>query len=46
VLQSGTTGIEIVVWSTIAAAAILPTIFLEWPATKAKPSPKVLAQAS
>ena len=46
VLQSGITGIEIVVWTTIVAAAILPTIFLEWPSTKAKPSAKVLAQAS
>ena len=46
ILRSGFVGIEIVVWTTIAAAAILPTIFLEWPATKAKPSAKVLAQAS
>ncbi len=46
ILRSGFIGIEIVVWTTIALAAILPTIFLEWPATKAKPSAKVLAQAS
>jgi uncharacterized membrane protein len=46
ILQSGTKGIEIVVWSTIAAAAILPTIFLEWPAVKAKPVTKAMARAS
>jgi uncharacterized membrane protein len=30
VLEQGNTGIEIVVWCTIAAAAFLPTIFLDW----------------
>lgn len=30
----GITGVEIVVWSTIAAAAFLPSIFLDWPAIK------------
>lgn len=30
VLRSGFTGIEIVVWSAIALAAFLPSIFLEW----------------
>lgn len=30
VIRSGTTGIEIVVWSTIAAAAFLPSIALDW----------------
>jgi hypothetical protein len=29
-LRSGFVGIEIVVWSTIALAAFLPTVFLEW----------------
>jgi uncharacterized membrane protein len=30
VLALGNTGIEIVVWCTIAAAALLPSIFLDW----------------
>ena len=30
VLRSGFTGIEIVVWSAIALAAFLPSVFLEW----------------
>lgn len=46
VLNSGVVGVEIVVWTTIAAAAILPTIFLEWPATKATPVAKAMARAS
>ncbi len=28
----GVTGVEIVVWSTIALAAFLPSLFLDWPA--------------
>jgi len=30
VLRTGNTGIEIVVWCTVAAAAFLPSIFLDW----------------
>jgi uncharacterized membrane protein len=30
ILRTGVTGIEIVVWSTIAMAALLPNIFLDW----------------
>ena len=30
VLRSGFTGVEIVVWSTIALAAFLPSVILEW----------------
>ena len=39
ILRTGEMGIEIVVWSTIAMAAFLPNIFLDWramfPKTKA-----------
>ena len=31
ILRMGSTGIEIVVWSTIALAALLPNILIEWP---------------
>ena len=30
ILRSGRIGVEIVVWSTIAAAAFIPSIVLEW----------------
>jgi hypothetical protein len=30
ILRAGWLGIEIVVWTTIALAALLPTFFLEW----------------
>jgi uncharacterized membrane protein len=30
VMQAGDTGIQIVVWATVAMAAFLPTIFLDW----------------
>ncbi|HWA10969.1 MAG TPA: DUF2306 domain-containing protein [Opitutaceae bacterium] len=30
VMASGVTGIEIVVWSAVALAAFLPTVFLDW----------------
>lgn len=30
ILRSGWTGIEIVVWTTIALAAFLPSVFLDW----------------
>ena len=40
ILRSGTVGIEIVVWSSIAAAAFLPSLFLELPAIKARPAAK------
>jgi len=30
ILRLGYTGIEMVVWTTIALAAFLPNIFLEW----------------
>ena len=47
VLKSGFLGIEIVVWTTIALAAFLPSIFLEWPAVKTKSvDRKAFAQAS
>ena len=38
----GFTGIEMVVWTTIALAAFLPTIFLEWRAI----SPRTAARAA
>ena len=38
ILRSGVVGTEIVVWSSIAMAAILPTIVLEWQAIAVKPA--------
>jgi hypothetical protein len=36
IFRMGVTGIEMVVWSTVAAAAFLPSILLEWPEIRAK----------
>ena len=36
IFRLGFPGIEMVVWSTIAAAAFLPSVFLEWPEIRAK----------
>ena len=38
IFRMGLPGIEIVVWSTIAAAAFLPSIFLDWSAIVGKPA--------
>lgn len=38
ILRMGFTGIEMVVWTTIALAAFLPTIILEWRSISAKPA--------
>lgn len=47
VLRSGFLGIEIVVWSTIVLAALLPSIFLEWSSIRPRAAAKkALAQAS
>jgi hypothetical protein len=35
IMKMGLPGIEVVVWSTIAMAAFLPTVFVEWPAITA-----------
>ena len=40
ILAMGEPGVEIVVWSVIAAAAFLPGIFLDWRAIKARPAAK------
>ncbi len=40
ILRMGFTGIEMVVWTTIAMAALLPTIFLDWPAIRPRPNTK------
>jgi uncharacterized membrane protein len=40
VLNLGDTGIEIVVWSTIALAAFLPSILLDWRAIVLRPATK------
>ena len=40
IMRSGTVGIEIVVWSSIAVAAFLPSFILEWPAITARPALK------
>ena len=46
ILRAGFTGIEIVVWSSIAAAAFLPSIFLEWRSIFPRPAAKTAAAAS
>lgn len=43
VLRLGLPGIEMVVWSTIALAAFLPSIFLDWRAIVARPAAKSAA---
>ena len=40
ILAMGDAGVEIVVWSVIAAAAFLPGIFLDWRALKSRPAAK------
>jgi len=40
ILAMGDAGVEIVVWSVIAAAAFLPSIFLDWRALGARPATK------
>ena len=40
ILAMGDAGVEIVVWSTIVAAALLPGIFLDWRALTARPASK------
>jgi hypothetical protein len=39
----GVTGVETVVWTVIALAAILPNVFLDWRAIVAQPVPKAVA---
>ncbi|MDT8067922.1 MAG: DUF2306 domain-containing protein [Terriglobia bacterium] len=39
ILRTGFVGIEIVVWTSIALAAFLPSVFLEWQAIKPRRSP-------
>ena len=39
----GLPGIEMVVWSTIALAAFLPNVFLDWRAIVARPAGKAVA---
>jgi uncharacterized membrane protein len=43
VLRMGVVGIETVVWTVIALAAILPNIFLDWHAITAHPAAKAVA---
>lgn len=43
VLRLGVVGIETVVWTVIALAAILPNIFLDWRAIVARPVPRPVA---
>jgi uncharacterized membrane protein len=45
ILKMGLTGIEMVVWTTIALAALLPNIFLDWRAIVAHPATKPTAAA-
>ena len=45
ILHSGWTGIEIVVWSSIALAALLPSVLLEWRSVFPKPVDKAAAAA-
>jgi uncharacterized membrane protein len=46
VFRLGQTGIEMVVWSTIVAAALLPNILLEWPEITARRKAKTAATAA
>lgn len=46
ILRSGFVGIEIVVWSTIFAAAFLPSVLLEWASIRPKPTTRVAAVAA
>lgn len=43
VMRLGVDGINMVVWTVIAAAAILPNVFLEWRAIAARPVAKPVA---
>jgi uncharacterized membrane protein len=43
ILKMGLTGVEMVVWSTIAMAAFLPSIFLDWRAIVARPTARAVA---
>jgi uncharacterized membrane protein len=43
VFRLGVVGIETVVWTVIALAAILPNIFLDWRAITVQPVPKAVA---
>jgi uncharacterized membrane protein len=43
VFRLGVVGIETVVWTVIALAAILPNIFLDWRAITMRPVPKAVA---
>ena len=43
VFRLGVVGIETVVWTVIALAAILPNIFLDWRAITVRPVPKAVA---
>lgn len=43
VLRLGVVGVETVVWTVIAMAAILPNVLLEWDAITARPMRKALA---
>ena len=43
VMRMGVVGIETVVWTVIALAAILPNILLEWQAIAARPVPRAVA---
>ena len=43
IFRLGLTGIEIVVWSTVALAAFLPSVALEWSAIQARPATKTSA---
>ena len=42
-LKLGLPGIEMVVWSTIALAAFLPNVFLDWRAIVARPAARAVA---
>jgi uncharacterized membrane protein len=43
IFKLGLPGIEMVVWSTIALAAFLPNVFLDWRAIVARPAAKAVA---
>ena len=43
VFKLGLAGVDVVVWSAIALAALLPTVFLDWRAITARPTARSMA---
>ncbi len=43
IFKLGLTGVDMVVWSAIVLAALLPSVFLDWRAIAARPSARAAA---